>query len=130
MKTARHHEARNFLRAHRAESRHSHPRRQTFQISVFRRTENLHPLLREIVKETGQRKTGPVDGRLTNLAIKAHALALEAQLQTLGVRIEKTLHRHDRHIFALLARRRDRLRLKVVGHQGQTVALRRAKRNA
>jgi hypothetical protein len=77
---------------------------------MFRRAQHLHTFLGEIGVESGEREPRPIDRRLANFSMKAHAWALELHLQFFGVRIVKALDRHNGNALLLIARGCNRLR--------------------
>jgi hypothetical protein len=120
MRTARHHQAGDFLSTKASEALDPHTRLQAFKISVFRGAENLHPFLSEISIETGQREAGAIDGGLANLSMKPDARPVQFYLQLLGMRIVKTLNRNHGNAFSLTAGRCDRLRCRLLRHKRLT----------
>ena len=81
MRTARNDDAGNFLRAKRAETAPPNLGRQTLEVRLLGRAENLHAFLGEISVEAGEREAGTIDRGLANLAMKADTLAFQLELQ-------------------------------------------------
>ena len=116
MEPARGDDARNFLRAERAEARVSLPARQILEVGLLRRAEHLHPLLSEISVEPGEREARAIDGRLADAPLEADLPAFQFELQRLGVLFEKAFHRDDRDVHPLLAARSDGLNDRFRAH--------------
>src|SRR2546423_14469668 len=117
MRTARGHQARNFLGAQTAEALNALPARKTFEVRLLCRAEHLDAFLGEITVKTRERQSGPIDCRLPDLAMKADALAFELQLEFLAMRVVKTFHGDDRNVLPQIAPRGDRLRCRFIGHR-------------
>ena len=110
MGTTRDDEARNFLRAEISESLNPQFRRQTFEISIFGRAQNLNAFLGEVTEETGQSQSRSIDGRLANLAMETHARPFQLHLQLVGMAPVKRLDGNDRDALSLTTRGSDGLR--------------------
>src|SRR5204862_679177 len=80
MGASRVNQAGNFLLAQASKTLEARLGPQTFQIRLLRCAQNLHPLFGEIVVETGERKTGAVDGRFADFAVKTDRLSFQLQL--------------------------------------------------
>jgi hypothetical protein len=117
MRAARRDEARNFLRAQGAKALNTCPARETFQVRLLGRAEDLHAFLREIIIEARERQAGAVNGRLADLPMKTDALSFELELQLPLVSLVETIDRDNRNILALIAAGSDGLRCGFIGHR-------------
>ena len=99
VRAARDDQAGNFLPAKAAETLGAGPRRETIEIRLLGRAQDLDAFFGEVIVEAGEGETGAVDGGLADFSMKADAIALQLQLQCFGVRLIETFHGDDRHAF-------------------------------
>src|SRR5712691_11532893 len=120
MKSARDHETRNFSSAEIAKAFYAKSLRQTFEVGMLSRAEDLDALLREVTEETGKRQTRAINRGLANFPMKSHSRTFQLHVQLFRVQIVKALDRDNGHALLQIACRCNRLGAAALRHKHLT----------